>query len=79
MLSLTKQVFAKYWPLIVKMHENKSKNNVTLKNLIFLCDVELILKLLHIRQMEFNLIEEMTFRVFNFILFLQMVFIEVSI
>jgi hypothetical protein len=42
MFSLTKQVFAKYWPLIVKMHEDESKNNATLKNLNSLCDVEFI-------------------------------------
>ncbi len=41
MFFLTKQVFAKYWPLIVKMHEDESKNNATLENLNSLCDVEL--------------------------------------
>jgi hypothetical protein len=64
---------------MVKMHEDKSRNNATLKNLNSLCDVELILKLPYILQMDFNLIEEMTFQIFNFILFLQMVSIEVLV
>jgi len=42
MLSLTKHVFAKYQPLIVKMHVESSKSDVALKNLNSLCDVELI-------------------------------------
>ncbi len=61
------------------MHVESSKSDVALKNLNSLCDVELILKLPYILQMDFNLIEEMTFQIFNFILFLQMVSIEVLV
>jgi hypothetical protein len=61
------------------MHEDESRNNATLKNLNSLCDIELILKLPCILQMDFNSIEEMTFRIFNFVLVLQMVFIEVLV
>jgi len=61
------------------MHEDESKNNATLKNLNSLYDVELIPKLPCILQMDFNSIKEMTFRIFNFILLLQMVFIEVMV
>jgi len=45
MLSLTKRVYVEYCPLIVKMHVIFAKNEVALKNLNSLCDVELILRL----------------------------------
>jgi hypothetical protein len=45
MLSLTKKVYVEYCPLIIKMHIIFAKNEVALKNLNSLCDVEFILGL----------------------------------
>jgi hypothetical protein len=43
MLSLMKDVYAKYCLLIVKMHVLNAKNGGVLRNLNALCDIEFIL------------------------------------
>jgi hypothetical protein len=45
MLSLTKQVYLEYHPLIVIMHAKNAKSDGARKILNFLCDVKVILKL----------------------------------
>jgi hypothetical protein len=45
MLLLAKRVYAKYCPLIVKIHLKSTKSEIVLKNLNALCDVEFILGL----------------------------------
>jgi acetyl/propionyl-CoA carboxylase alpha subunit len=42
MLFLAKNVYAKYCPLIVKIHFKSTKSEIALKNLNALCDVEII-------------------------------------
>ncbi len=41
-------MYTKYYPLIVKMHANSAKNEIALKNLNVLCDIEFILGFLYI-------------------------------
>jgi len=48
MLSPTKRVYAKFCPLIVKMHAKSARSDQALKNLNAMCDVKLILGLLYI-------------------------------
>jgi hypothetical protein len=48
MLSPTKRVYAKFCPLIVKMHAESARNDQALKNLNTMCDVKLILGLPYI-------------------------------
>lgn len=44
MLFPPKQVYAKFCPLIVKMHVESAKSDQALKNLNATCDVKLILR-----------------------------------
>jgi hypothetical protein len=39
-LSSTKQIYIKYFPLILKMHINNAKNDIGLKTLTVLCDID---------------------------------------
>jgi hypothetical protein len=39
-LSSTKQIYIKYLPLIMKMHINSAKNDIVLKILNVLCDID---------------------------------------
>lgn len=39
-LSSTKQIYIKYFPLILKMHINSAKNDIGLKTLTVLCDID---------------------------------------
>ncbi len=41
-------MYTKYYPLIVKMHADNAKNEIALKNLNVLCDIEFILGFLYI-------------------------------
>ncbi len=41
-------MYIEYYPLIVKMHANSVKNEVDLKNLNALCDIEFIFGFLYI-------------------------------
>jgi hypothetical protein len=45
MFFLSKEIYYEYQPLIVRMHAKSPKSDIASKNLITLCDVELILGL----------------------------------
>jgi hypothetical protein len=45
MFFLTKWIYVKYHPFIIKMHVESSKSDHALRNLHVMCDVELILGL----------------------------------